>query len=206
MSDEVIKRNKFCSGVRVGHKYACGGEVNDVELLNESVNLLTEAVNRILKWQVWDTWWIDVWRREWNRVRDNVKEQFKGKYSDEVMNNLLVVIDEYIRYIDVLKEYWVTNDVGGNIRKLVEDLMSERAEVIVRRTGNSLINSVHGKYVSLTAKRPGEGVIVHLELSDLRVMTVKVPDIWNIINVDHDESIKDVLMALRLALPPLMRV
>ncbi len=29
-------------------------------------------------------------------------------------------------------------------------------------------------------------------------MTVKVPDIWNIINVDHDESIKDVLVALRL--------
>ena len=201
VDDRVIRKNRFCYGVKVNKRYVCSGEVDDPKLLDETINLLVEAVNRILKWRVWDQWWIDSWRQEWESMRDNVERQFRGRYSDVVVNDLLIVINDYISYIDAFKESWVTDDVGSEIRRLIEDLRNGGTEIIVRRTSNSLVSSIYGKYVSLIVKRPGKGVIVHLDLSDLKATTIKVPDIWGVIEDDHKEFIKikkDVLMALKL--------
>ena len=198
ISDEVIRKNRFCYGVKINKRYACSDEVVDLKLLNETANLLIEAVNRILKWRVWDQWWINSWRQGWESMRDNVVRQFRDKYGDGVVNGLLMVINNYINYIDVFKEYWVAYDVSGEIRRLIEDLGSGEAEIIVKRTSNSLVGSIYGRYVSLIVKRPGKGVIVHLDFSGLKAMTIKVPDVWSVIENYHKEFIKDVLIALRL--------
>ncbi|GAB6944900.1 hypothetical protein [Vulcanisaeta sp. JCM 14467] len=51
----LLWRNKFCTGVKRGSEYRCGGEA-DENAVNKAVELLIEAVNRIQRWRVWDPW------------------------------------------------------------------------------------------------------------------------------------------------------
>ncbi|GAB6943765.1 hypothetical protein [Vulcanisaeta sp. JCM 14467] len=54
---ELLWRNRFCQGVKRGGEYVCGGEA-DENAVNKVVELLGEAVGRILKWRVWEAWWV----------------------------------------------------------------------------------------------------------------------------------------------------
>ena len=48
-----LRRNHFCMGIKRGKKYVCGDNA-DEDSVNRAVELLIEAVRRILRWKVWD--------------------------------------------------------------------------------------------------------------------------------------------------------
>ncbi|WP_252900623.1 hypothetical protein, partial [Vulcanisaeta sp. JCM 14467] len=47
---ELLRRNHFCMGVKRGKKYVCGGEANE-GAVSETVELLSEAIERIRRWR-----------------------------------------------------------------------------------------------------------------------------------------------------------
>ena len=45
---ELLRNNRFCMGRKRGKRYVCGGNVDDPEKVNNAVDLLDEAVRRLL--------------------------------------------------------------------------------------------------------------------------------------------------------------
>ena len=57
-SVDLLKSNHFCTGVKRGREYRCGGEA-DENAINNAIDLLVEVINRTQRWRVWDVWWVD---------------------------------------------------------------------------------------------------------------------------------------------------
>ena len=102
---ELLRRNRFCIGVKRGNEYVCGGEASEEER-GKAVDLLVEAVGRILKWRVWRTWWIEEITDEWLIARDRLETQLRGRYGDDVVNDLLGMVDKFISYNEDFWQYW----------------------------------------------------------------------------------------------------
>lgn len=122
---ELLRRNYFCIGVKRGKRYVCGGDA-DEDSVNNAVELLDEAVRRILKWHVWDTWWIEEWTDEWLSTRDRLEIQLRGKYSEEIVNTITELVNEIIDYNERFREYWLRN-AGNEIKTLINDLTNSNA-------------------------------------------------------------------------------
>ena len=191
---ELLRRNKFCRGIKRGREYVCGGEADEGTKSN-AIELLAEAVRRILKWRVWETWWVDEAMDEWLEKRDRLEVQLRGKYSEEVVNAITGLVNEFINYNEKFLNYWQT--VGGEAEKLVDDLLSSRAEVVIWSNEGGV--SVHYGHVTLEAHRAGGSVTVQLVLNGLEGVTIKVPDVFvkTMSREEYERFINEVLMALR---------
>ncbi len=169
VNSELLKRNRFCHGVKRGKKYVCGDEVNDQSAINNTVDLLIEAISRTLRWQAWDTWWIDRYKDEWLTIRKSIEVCLRNKYSDEIINGILKVANAFIKYLDKFKEYWIKNNIGHEVKRLIEYLMHGKAEIIIWRNKKGI--SIYSKYVTLNVNTLNEkSIAVHLHLAALEVL------------------------------------
>ncbi|WP_252901308.1 hypothetical protein [Vulcanisaeta sp. JCM 14467] len=120
INKELLMMNHFCKGIKHGYKYECGNEA-DEEVKNVAIELLTEAIKRMLRWQIWNDWWINEYRGKWLEAKISIEEKLRGKYSGEIVNTLSGLIDEIINYMDnKLGKYWLSNNVGNEIKELIE--------------------------------------------------------------------------------------
>ena len=192
---EALRRNKFCIGVKRGNGYRCGGETNE-DAKSKAVELLNEAVRRIWRWRVWDSWWVEETMDEWLIARDRLEIQLRGKYSEGVVNAVTGLVNKFINYNEEFLNYW--REVSNEVEKLVDDLLSGRAEVIIWEGEKGV--SVHGSYVTLNVHKTNtDGVVVHLVLNGLGGMIVEVPDVFRktMSRKEYERFIRKVLMALK---------
>ena len=193
---ELLRRIKFCIGVKRGSGYRCGGEAGE-DAKSKAVELLVETINRILRWRIWDSWWVVEWMDEWLEKRDRLEVQLRGKYGDEVVNAITGLVDEFINYNEKFWNYW--HKVDGEVKKLIEDLINGRTEVVIRGEDVSGI-SVHGRYVTLEVdKMNNDSITVHLSLRGLKGVTINVPNIFKMTmsKKEYSRFIRKVLKALR---------
>ena len=102
---ELLKSNHFCVGVKRGRKYRCGSDANELEVMDKAVELLSEAIERMQRWRVWEAWWVVEAMDEWLMARDRLEVQLRGRYSEEVVNDLLGLIDKFVSYNEKLWNY-----------------------------------------------------------------------------------------------------
>ncbi len=57
-----------------------------------------------------ETWWVDETMDERLVKRDRLEQRLRGRYSDEVINDLLRIVEKFINY-------WY--EAGNEIRKLM---------------------------------------------------------------------------------------
>ena len=163
---------------------------------SKAVELLGEAVGRILKWRVWEAWWIDEAMDDWLEKRDKLEIQLRGKYSKEVVNDLLGLIDKFINYNEQFLNHW--HEVGNEVRKLINDLISGRAEVVIWSNENGV--SVYYGHITLDVHKTNAGsVMVHLVLNGLEGVTIRVPDVFRRImsRKEYRKFVKRAFRALR---------
>ncbi|WP_460173676.1 hypothetical protein, partial [Vulcanisaeta sp. JCM 14467] len=191
---ELLRRNKFCMGIKRGREHQCGSDA-DENAINKAVELLAEAVRRILRWRVWDSWWVEEIMDEWLEKRDRLEVQLRGKYSEEVINDLLGLVDKFVSYNERFLNYW--REVGSEVRKLIDDLLSGRAEVIIWEGEKGI--SVHGEHVTLEVNKSTGGITVCLVLSDLGGVTIRIPGVFamTMSKEEYEKFINGVLRALR---------
>ena len=192
---ELLGRNRFCMGKRRGRRYVCHGDANE-GAKSKAVSLLIEAVRRMRRWRVWDVWWIEGIMDEWLEKRDRLEVQLRGRYSEEVINDLLGLVDKFINYSERFWNYWQT--IGGEAKKLVDDLLSGRAEVIIWEGEKGI--SVHEEHVTLEAHRASKGSItVQLKLNDLGGVDIEVLNVFRktMSKREYRRFVKRVLKALR---------
>ena len=192
---DSLRRNHFCIGVKRGNEYQCGGDANE-NAINNTVDLLIETVNRIQRWRVWGSWWVEEVMDEWLEKRDRLEQRLRGKYGDEIIKATLRLINEFINYNERFMNYW--HEVSSEVKELIEDLMSGNTKVII--WGNEEGVSVYGEYITLNAHKTNTGSItVHLELNGLKGITIKVPDVFRrtMSREEYGKFINEVLMALR---------
>ena len=190
-----IRRNHFCMGVKRGKKYVCGGDANE-DAINNAVDLLIEAVNRIQRWRVWDSWWIKEIISKWLEKRDRLEQQLKNKYGKDVVSIITGLVDKFINYNEQLLNYW--REVGGEVKRLIEDLLNGRAEVIIWSNEEGV--SVYYGCATLKIERTRTGgIIVQLSLKGLGGVTIRVPDVFKktMSREEYRRFIKKVLRALR---------
>ncbi|WP_054850262.1 hypothetical protein [Vulcanisaeta sp. JCM 14467] len=191
----LLRRNKFCMGVKRGGEYVCGGDAGE-GAKDKAVGLLSEAIERIRRWRVWDDWWIIEWMDEWLERRDRLEVQLRGRYSEEVINDLLGMVNKFIGYNERFLNYW--RSVGDEVRRLIDDLMSGRVEVIIWEGEKGI--SVYYEHVTLEAHRTSTGgVTVQLVLNGLEGMTIEVPNIFikTMSEKEYRKFVNDVLRALK---------
>ena len=190
---ELLRRNRFCQGIKRGREYQCGDEANE-DAKGKAIELLSEAINRMLRWRVWDPWWIEGHADEWLNVMDRLEVQLRGKYSEKAINTITELVSRIISYNEKFWRFW--HDVGGEVKKLLEDLLSGRSEVIIWSNENGI--SVHGEHVTLEVERTSTGgMIVHLTFEGFKGTTIKVPNIFRMVMSGEDyERFTRILRAL----------
>ncbi|GAB6945280.1 hypothetical protein [Vulcanisaeta sp. JCM 14467] len=191
---DSLRRNRFCIGVKRGREYRCGGEA-DENAINNAIDLLIEAIKRLIHWRVWDSWWIEEAMDEWLMARDRLEVQLRGKYSEEVINDLLGLVDKFIGYNEQFLNYW--RDVGSEVMRLVDDLINGRAKVVIWSNEDGI--SMHGEFIKLeTHKTSTSSVMVQLKLKGLKGVTIRVSDVFRraMSGEEYGRFINDVLMAL----------
>ena len=189
----MLMKNHFCRGVKRGRKYVCGDEASEEER-DKAVELLSEAIERIRLWRAWDSWWVEEWMDEWLIARDRLEVQLRGRYSDDAVNAITGLVDRFINYNEQLLNYW--REVGYETRRLIDDLMNGRAEVIVRPSGIS----VHGKHITLKIDRASnDSVTVHLALKRIEGITIRAPNVFRraMSRKEYEKFVKRVLKALK---------
>ncbi|GAB6944668.1 hypothetical protein JCM14467A_14500 [Vulcanisaeta sp. JCM 14467] len=97
--------------------------------------------------------------------------------TNEVAKVIDSILNEMLKYLYQYDDYWIRNRVSSDLRRVIEDLINGRAEIIIRKTENSLIIVVRGNYVTLEIIR-NRDVIVQI-LNDFSGTTMKVPDNLN---------------------------
>ena len=100
---------------------------------------------------------------EWLEKRDRLEVQLRGKYSEEIVNDLLRMVDKFINYNEQFLNHW--RSVGGEVKELIDNLMSGKAEVIIWEGEKG--TSVYGEHVTLEVNKSTGGITVCLVLSDL---------------------------------------
>ena len=127
---DSLRRNYFCIGIGGdrGKRYVCSGEA-DENAIDKAVDLLVEAVRRMLRWRAWETQWIDEIMDEWLEKRDRLEVQLRGRYSEDVVKAITGLIDGLISYTEELQRHW--RNVSSEVKRLIEDLMSGKAEIII---------------------------------------------------------------------------
>ncbi|BDR93056.1 hypothetical protein [Vulcanisaeta souniana] len=191
---ELLRRNRFCMGVKRGREYVCSGEAGE-DAVNKAVDFLVEAINRIQHWRVWETWWIEETMDEWLEARDRLEVQLRGKYSEDIVNAITGLVDKFINYNERFLNYW--RDVGNETRRLIDNLMNGRAEVIIRGEGASGI-SVHSEHITLETDRTSTSIPVHLVLKGLEGVDVEVPDFMMMMNKEEYTKFVKTLRSLRI--------
>ena len=191
---DLLRRNRFCIGKKRGRRYVCGGEAGE-GAKSRAVDLLTEAIERMRRWRVWETWWIKEIMDEWLNARNRLELQLREKYSDDAVNDLLGMVDKFINYNAQFLNYW--REVGSEVKRLIDDLMSGKAEVVIRGEDVSGI-SIHGEYVTLDVDRMKTSVPVKLVLKGFRSMTIRVPDVFKktMNREEYGRFVNDMLRAL----------
>ena len=189
---EALRRNRFCQGVKCGKEYRCGGDAGE-DVKSKAVELLVEAVRRMQRWRVWDPWWVEEVMDEWLMARDRLEVQLRGKYDDEVVNAVTGLFDEFINYSERFWNYW--REVGSEAKKLLEDLLNGRSEVIVRLSGIS----VYHEHITLKVNKMSTGITVQLVLNGLEGVTIRVPDVFRktMSEEEYKRFVRKVLRALR---------
>ncbi|WP_243665726.1 hypothetical protein [Vulcanisaeta sp. JCM 16159] len=194
---ELLRKNHFCMGKRRSKRYVCSSEVDEPNIINNVVELIIEAIRRIWHWRVWDLWWVEEWMDKLLIIYNNVEVWLRGKYGEEVINNILRLVDEFISYNERLWKYW--HDVSNEVKRLIEDLVSGRAEVIIR--GNDISGiSVHGKYITLSVdKASNDSIMVQLKLKGFESVIIEVLDVFmkTMSREEYAKFVNGVLRALR---------
>ena len=171
---DLLRRNYFCKGKKKGNEYVCDGEADNSGVVDNAVDLLAETLRRLLRWRVWNMWWIEEWMDEWLIARDNLEIRLRSKYSKEVVNDLLRLVNEFIEYNERFREYW--QDKGNEVKKLVNNLIHGDAEVIIWENEKGI--SVHYEHITLNAHRTKTSVVVQLTFKGLKGMTINVPNVF----------------------------
>ena len=194
LSVDSLKSNHFCTGVKRGREYVCGGDA-DENAISKAVDLLIEAIRRITYWRVWETWWIEEWVDEWLIARDRLEVQLRGRYSDDVVNDLLGMVDKFINYNEDFWRYW--HEVSNEVKRLVDDLLNGRSEVIVWEGEKGV--SVYREYITLEAHRTRNGIVVQLVLNELEGITIEAPDIFKKVMSEREygKFVNEVLEVLK---------
>ena len=189
----VFIRNRFC----YGKKRVCNDFVNNPEVINRVIKLMITTLNRILRWEVWDLWWLDVWKSELLNIRNNVITKLGDKYGNDIINDILKLIDELVEYLEKFSEYWSEERIGDEIKRLFDELIHGKVEVVVHKGGTGF--SIYGEHITLVANETNSGVTAHLELKGLEGVTIDVPDIFNkaMSKEEYEKFIKELLKALR---------
>ncbi|WP_054850339.1 hypothetical protein [Vulcanisaeta sp. JCM 14467] len=151
---DSLRRNRFCMGVKRGNEYQCGDEANK-NTIDKAVELLGEAVRRILRWRVWDSWWVVKWMDERLMARDRLETQLREKYSDDVVNDLLGMVDKFISYNEDFWRYWQT--VDSDVKELIRDIVDGKAEIITWSNEGGV--SVYRERITLETHRTSTGGI-----------------------------------------------
>ena len=100
---------------------------------------------------------------EWLEARDRLEVRLRGRYGEEVVNDITGLVNKFISHDEQLWRYW--HEAGNEVRKLIEDLINGRAEVIIWR--NEVGISVH-EDITLDVHRTNTGdITVQLKPKDL---------------------------------------
>ncbi|GAB6945178.1 hypothetical protein [Vulcanisaeta sp. JCM 14467] len=188
---DSLRRNRFCRGIGGGRGkgYRCGGEAGEEEKV--------KAVGRIQRWRVWEAWWIEEWMGEWLERRDRLEQRLRGKYNNEIINDITGLVDRFIGYSERFLNYW--RSVGGETKKLIEDLINGRTEVVIRGEDASGI-SVRGEFITLMVDMTRNGgITVQLNLKGLEGADIEVPNIFIKIMSEEEyrKFIRKILRALK---------
>ncbi len=197
-STGLLRANHFCMGKRRGKRYVCGDDVSNPKVIDNAIELLIEAINRMLKWRVWDTWWIDGHRNEWLVIRKNIEEKLRNKYDDEVVNSVLKLVNEFTIYIGKFRKYWSENTMWSEVKKMIDNLIYGKTEVIIWENENGV--SVHSNYITLNVSKATEnGITVQLILKEFDGITINVPDVYikTLKPEDYEKFINEVLKWLK---------
>ncbi len=110
------------------------------------------------------------------------------------------ILNEMLKYLYQYDDYWIKNRVSNELRRIIEDLLNGRAEVIVRRTESSLIIAVRGSHVTLEIIR-NRDVIIQI-LNDFPGTTMRIPDVFKefVKNRNKYEELAKMLLAAKLGL------
>ena len=197
LSEKELRRNRFCIGKKRGRKYICGSDEVSEEEKSKAVELLSETVKRIWRWRVWDDWWIEEWMDEWLEKRDRLETQLRGRYSNETINDLLRLVDEFISYNEKFLNYW--RDIGGEVRKLIEDLMSGGTEVIIRGEGVAGVSVHHGRITLDVNRTSNNSITIHLMSKGLKGVMIRAPDIFvkTMSKEEYAKFVNEIFMALK---------
>ena len=190
---DLLRGNHFCIGVKRGKRYVCGGKTNE-DAKSKTIELLNEAIERIQRWSVWDSWWVEEVMDEWLEKRDRLEIQLRGKYGDDVVNDLLRLVDKFISYTEDFWRYW--HEVGNDVEKLVNDLINGKAEVIIWEGEKG--TSVHGEFITLEVERTSTGgITVQLKPNGLEGVNIEVPDVFRKTMSGEEKFVNELLAALR---------
>lgn len=195
INEELLRRNRICYGIKgKGLRYRCGEEVKDPGLIKEVTTLLIEAINRLIGLRVWDAYWIDNNKREWEIIKERAAS-LKDKYGDAV-DKLLTVIDEVISYVNEFKDYWIKY-VSGEVRDLIKAVISGKAKIILGKSLEPTIR-VYGRHVIIHIGKVNGAVTIKIVLSNISGVVINVPNIFSLLapNKRYEDLIRD-LTALR---------
>ncbi len=185
---ELLKKNRFCRGRQRRWKYVCGSKEISEEERGRAVELLVETVRRLVHWYVWDVWWVGKYRKELLEIKS--RAQLLNKYGDKTVNGLMRLIGKFEKYIEQLQEYW--QEVGYEVRGIINDLLNGRVEVIIRN-GEGI--TIYGKHLTLEANKTASSITVQIVFR-FRGITIKTPDVLGMV-MNREEYAK-FLLALRL--------
>ncbi|WP_054853177.1 hypothetical protein [Vulcanisaeta distributa] len=192
----------ICSGVRRGgRRLVCGGPVTDPVVRAEVIDLLNEAMKRLIRWRVWDAQWIDEMHvKNMERAKEALR-QLEGKYPREVIEVIEGIIDALLNHVkNRLKKYWI-NNVSEDVKRLIRKITNGGAKVIINKTDKSLTVHVYGNHVELNVNSifRSNSVIVQLILRDLGGFHINVPDVLNDLmsNEEYVKLIENVVKSMR---------
>ncbi|GGI81777.1 hypothetical protein GCM10007112_18110 [Vulcanisaeta souniana JCM 11219] len=191
---ELIKKNKFCKGMKVGHHYRCINEIKNQKTINHAVDLLIEALNRITYWHIDTSEWLEKYRRELLEIRRNVKE-LSEKY-DGTIYEFAKTINSLIKYVKKFEKKYV--NISNEIRELISKIENGCIKIIVRESSNgTLYIVVKNKHITLKVSEPtsskSKDITVVLYFEGFRGIKVMVPDVIGKILEQKDEKTKELL-------------
>ncbi|WP_052885846.1 hypothetical protein [Vulcanisaeta distributa] len=195
INEELLRRNRICYGIkRKGLRYRCGEEVKDPGLIKDIITLLIEAINRLIELRVWNAYWIDGNRKEWEIIKERVVS-LKDKYSDAI-DKLLTVINKVIYHINEFKDYWIKY-VSIEVQNLIKAVISGKAEIILGKSLEPTIR-IYGKHVIIHIDKVNGAMTIKIVLSNINGVIINVPNIFSSLapNKRYKDLIKD-LTALR---------
>lgn len=190
----------ICQGVREGKRLVCKELVTDSEIKKDVMKFLSETLNRIEKWKVHNTWWIDeLYIKNIEEFRKKLKN-IEDKYPEKIINNVKTIVESLLNYIYInLRSYW-ENKISLEIEKIIERIRNGKVEVVVNKTEKTLMIHIYEDNVELKINKiyNSNSVIIQLVLNGMKGFSINIPNVFNeLLNKEeYEKFIKEVLIPM----------